>query len=160
MIFVGMQHEYDAGVTKTLDAGSYDTSNTVTLKLPISVPYMQNNDEFIRVDGVIEHEGEHYRLVKQKYANDTLTVICIRDAMRKEMSDAVANYVNSFTDKAPGHSDNAKQVLSFIKDFLPHYTVITSLSAGWESKIQHRSAPTRMIASFEPSVIHPPENLA
>lgn len=160
VIFVGMQHEHDAAVTKTLDAGSYDASNTVTLKLPMSVPYMQDNEEFIRVDGVIEHEGEHYRLVQQRYANDTLTVICIRDAEQKKITDDMANYVNGFTDKAPAHTGNAKQNVTFIKDFLPHYTVVTSLAIGWESNIQHRSVPVNMIASFEPSVIHPPENLA
>jgi len=160
VIFVSLQREHDATVTKILDAGSYDAAQTVTLKLPMSVPYMQDNEDFVRVDGVIEHEGEHYRLVKQKYTKDTLTVICIHDVERKKITNDMANYVKSFTDKAPGHNNSGKQVITFIKDFLPHYIVVTSLSLGWESNVQHQSFPVNMIASFEASVIHPPENLA
>lgn len=160
VIFVAMEHEHDSTVTKKLDVGSYDASEEVTLKLPMSVPYMQDNDDFVRVDGVIEHQGDHYRLVKQKYANDTLTVICIRDAARKKMTEDIANYVNSFADNAPNHSSHAKQTITFIKDFLPQYTVVTSLTLGWEINIQHQGILTNMIASFEPSVIHPPEKLA
>jgi hypothetical protein len=160
VILVGMRHEHDLTVTKTLDTDHYDVSQAVTLKLPMSVPYMQDNDDFVRVDGVIEHEGEHYRLVKQKYANDTLTIICVRDAARKKITEDMANYVSTFTDKIPGHSDNAKQSITFIKDFLPQSTVIASLASGWESTIQHQRFSYNIIDSFEPSVIHPPENRA
>jgi len=160
VILVGMRHEHDLTVTKTLDADHYNVSQAVTLKLPMSVPYMQDNVDFVRVDGVIEHRGEHYRLVKQKYANDTLTIICVRDAARKKITENMANYVNSFTDNVPGHDGNVKQSITFIKDFLPQYTIIASLTLGWESNIQHRSFSSSMIASFEPSVIHPPENRA
>lgn len=160
VIFVGMQYHHDVAVVKELDADHYDASRTVTLKLAVSVPYMTDQEDFERVDGVIEHEGEHYRLVKQKYANDTLTVICIRDTERKKISEDMADYVKSFTDKASGQNNNAKHFISFIKDYLPQYTVVKSLTFGWESKIQYLSFSEILIPSFEPSVIHPPENLA
>jgi len=160
VILIGMQYEHDLTMTKALDINHYEVSQEVTLKLPMSVPYMQNNDDFVRVDGVIEHGGEHYRLVKQKYANDTLTIVCIRDAAQKRIADDMANYVNTFADNVPGHNGNVKQSITFIKDFLPQYTVITSLTLGWESNIPCQRFSSNMIASFEASIIHPPENQA
>jgi len=159
VILVSMQYRHDVAVMKALDADRYDATQTVILKLPISVPYVAGKGNFERMDGVIEHEGEHYRLVKQKYADDTLTMVCIRDTGRKNISEGMADYVKSFTDKAAGHHHSDKPAVSFIKDYLPHYTVVKSLTAGWESPILHRSLDRILIPSFEPSVIHPP-NLA
>ena len=160
IIFVGLQYKHDAAITKKLDTDHYDTSQTVTLKLPMSVPYRVDDENFTRVNGVIEHKGEHYRLIKQKYANDTLTVICIRDAEQKKINEDIADYVKGFTDKTSGHHNNAKQTITFIKDYLPHFLAITSLTCGWESDIQHVTFPEGFVSSFEPSVIHPPENCA
>jgi len=160
IIFVGLQYKHDAAITKKLDANRYDTSQTVTLKLPMSVPYRADDENFTRVNGVIEHKGEHYRLIKQKYTNDTLTVICIRDAEQKKINEDIADYVKGFTDKTSGRHNNTKQTITFIKDYLLHLLTITSLTCGWERDIQHVTFPEAFISSFEPSVIHPPENRA
>lgn len=160
VIFVGLQYKHDAAVIKNIDSEHYDASQTVVLKLPMSVPYQTDDENFTRVDGVIEHKGEHYRLVKQKYAMDTLTVICIRDTERKKIDDEMANYVEGFTDKAPGHNNNAKQSITFIKDYLPHCMTVTSLTVGWETDIQHLTFSKLLVSSFEASVINPPENQA
>jgi len=160
VIFVGLQYKHDAAIIKKLDTDHYDAFQTVTLKLPISVPYRIDDENFTRVNGVIEHNGEHYRLVKQKYANDTLTVICIRDVERKKINEDMADYVKGFTDKASGRHNNVKQTITFIKDFLPHFLAVASATNGWESDIQHITFPEPLVSSFEPSVIHPPENRA
>lgn len=160
IIFVGLQYNHDAAIIRKLNTDHYEAFQTVTLKLPMPVPYRTDDENFTRVDGIIEHKGEHYRLIKQKYAKDTLTVICIHDAERKKINDDMANYVKSFTDKASGHHNNAKQTITFIKDYLPHFLTVISLTSGWESDIQHVTFSKRFISSFESSVIHPPENCA
>jgi len=160
VILLSMQYRHDAAVIKALDADHYEASNAVTLKFPISVPYLSDNNDFERVDGLIVHDGEHYRLVKQKYAKDTLTIVCIRDTERKKINDDMSEYVKSFTDKASGQTNSTKQSIDFIKDYLPQYIAVNSLTFGWESKIQYLSFSNVLISSFEPSVVHPPENLA
>ena len=157
VIFVGLQYKLDAAAIRNLDSEHYDASQTVILKLPMSVPYQTDDENFTRVDGVIEHQGEHFRLVKQKYAKDTLTVICIRDTERKKINEEMANFVKGFTDKAPGNN-HAKQSITFIKDYLQYRFAVISLSCGWESDIQHLTFSKRLVSSFEPSVIQPPEN--
>jgi hypothetical protein len=44
---------------------------TILLKIPVAVPYQIDSEGYERVDGEFEHQGEFYRLVKQKYQNDT-----------------------------------------------------------------------------------------
>jgi len=158
VILTGMQYRHDATMMKALDAGRYDASQVIVLKLPVAIPYTPGREDFERADGVIEHEGEHYRLVKQKYAHDTLTMVCLRDTARKQIDERLTDYVKSFTDKTASHDHTVKPGISFIKDYLPQYTVITSLTGGWERNIQHRSTLSTLISSFERCVIQPPED--
>lgn len=160
VVLLGMQYTQNAAILKVLDADSYDDANTVTLKIPVAIPYMPDNTDFERVDGLFEHQGEHYRLVKQKYAQDTLTIVCIRDTERKKLDQELSNYVRTFSDHTTEHPNNARHTLSFIKDYLPQYTVIKSLSWGWEKAVVYPDFSRNLTPSFESSIIHPPERLA
>jgi len=157
-VFLGMQYTQDVAILKILDADTYDTANTVTLKIPISIPYAPDND-FQRIDGLFEHGGEHYRLVKQKYEQDTLVVVCIRDTERKKIDQELSDYVKTFSDKATDHPGNVKKIPAFIKDYLPQYTVVRPLSSGWEKDVIHHDLSRNLISTFECSLIHPPERL-
>lgn len=118
-VFIGMQYQLDLAAIEKLDANHYDVSQSVMIKLPISVPYMSDSEDFERVDGIIEHQGEHYRLVKQRYAKDTLTIVCIRDTERKKINDDISDYVKGFTDKeANQHNNNNKKKRQFHKGLL------------------------------------------
>jgi hypothetical protein len=156
-IFLGMQYRNDNAMRKILDANKYDESQTVTLKIPISIPYMTDNLTFERVDGKFEHQGEHYRLVTQKYAKDTLTVVCVRDIENKKISQALSNYVKTFSDKASDQNQNSKITFNFIKDYLPQVFSLKSISPGWEVDVIAYGFYTNLIPSFEASVVHPPE---
>ncbi len=135
-VFLGMQYTQDVAILKVLDTDSYDAANTVAFKIPISIPYVSDND-FQRIDGLFEHGGEHYRLVKQKYEKDTLVVVCILDTERKKIDQELSNYVKTFTDKGADHPNNGKKIPAFIKDYLPQYTVVRPLSSGWEKDVIH-----------------------
>jgi hypothetical protein len=142
-VFMGLRYKNTLDVAIQLDADDYDESEVIVIKVPLSVPYMENTD-FERVSGEIEHKGEFYNLVKQKLSNDTLFVVCVKNQQRKHIEKALEDYVKTFTDKAsePGHQ--AKLVPSFIKDFLPTEILIESSIAGWSTSIsfgQIDSAP-------------------
>ncbi len=64
-------------------------------------------------------KGEFYRLVKQKYQNDTLFMVCIKDHASKRIEQAVTDYVKTFTDKPIDTKHSGKVNTNFIKDFLP-----------------------------------------
>jgi len=144
-------------MTKVLDADRYDESKAVTLKIPVSIPYMTDQIDFKRVDGNIEHQGEVYRLVKQKYSHDTLTVVCVRDTEGKRLNKALNTYVKTFADKSGDRNSNAKNTIDFIKDYLTQPFSIHSASTGWAIDVAYHSFDPFLIQSFSSSVTHPPE---
>jgi len=155
-IFMGMQYKNTVAMTERLDADQYDESQTMTIEIPVTAPYMPDDVDFKRVDGVFEYKGEFFRLVKQKYAKETLTVVVIKDTENKRISDAMSDYVMSFTDSGDDQ-DSAKITFSFIKDYIPQTFAIIQSSLGWQIDVANAISPSSLIPTFTVSVIHPPE---
>lgn len=156
-VFLGLQYQNDLAMSKALDADNYDQSETITLKVPVSMPYMPDQSDFSRVDGQFEHNGELYRMVKQRYAKDTLTVVCVRDTEHKNIDRDLADYVKTFTDKATDTKPGSKLTINFIKDYLPIYFKIKSSTEGWALPLRHNSNYRNLIPTFSASIVHPPE---
>lgn len=159
LILVGLQYKHTATIRRALDDGAYNPAAGITFRLPIALPYANNQSEFDRVDGVFEFKGEHYRLVKQKYANDTLTIVCIFDNERKQIDQQFTSYVTSFANHGSDDA-NAKKTINLIKDYLhlPIYD-IGSLCFGWQKELTFDHCfHNNVLVSFARSVIQPPEN--
>lgn len=156
-VFLGLHFKNDLAMSKALDGELYDLSTAITLNVAVSIPYMQDQSDFERVNGKFEHNGDLYRLVKQKYARDTLTVVCVKDREHKKIEGALTDYVKTFSDKATDASSAAKTTVSFIKDYLPISFEINSATEGWALRVQHRAHPQILIPTFSASIIHPPE---
>lgn len=110
----------------------------------MALPYHIDSEEYERVDGEIEHNGEFYQLVKQKLEKDTLYIVCIKDHDSKRIKQALTDYVKTFTDKPVNTKHNGKIFTGFIKDFLPSSIEITPASSGWNYSV----ATTRFCDSF------------
>lgn len=133
-LFVGLRYKTAMDLVQRLDNHDYQEAETVTLKVPLTVPYHLDS-EYERVDGEIEHNGEFYRLVKQKLEKDTLYIVCIKDQDTKRIKQALADYVKTFTDKPVDAKHAGKFLTSFIKDFLPTSIEITPATAGWNYSV-------------------------
>lgn len=158
-VFIGMEYTHDVRMTEMLDAGDYGNSEEVTIKLPISVPYMPDNADFVRVDGKFQHGGEVYRMVKQKYERDTLTVICVKDNEGKKIQNALTSYLKTFTEKPADHPSSAKLIGSFSKDFIHTSVVLTTSSLGWQNELILNDSPAELTDTFVFSIIQPPERI-
>jgi hypothetical protein len=130
-VFVGIKYSNTQALLQKFDDDTFSDLNPVTIKVAISVPY-QANTTFERVDGEVEYRGEFYRLVKQRYANDTLFIVCVKDTHSKNIKQALSDYVKTFTD-TPAQSSQSKTIPGFIKDYLITETQIGQVSAGWSS---------------------------
>ena len=130
-LFMGLQYKSGLDMAKRLDHQQYSEEETVTLKVPLALPYHVDSENFERVDGEIEHGGEFYRLVKQKLEKDTLYIVCIKDQNSQLIKQALTDYVKTFTDKPVDGKQNSKFAVGFIKDFLPTSIEITPCSHGW-----------------------------
>ena len=137
-----------------LDKQEYLEEETVTLQVPMALPYHIDTDVYDRVDGEIEYKGEFYRLVKQKLEKDTLYIVCIKDHDSKRIKQALTDYVKTFTDKPVDAKQSGKFFIGFIKDFLPSSIEITPASSGWNYSVAKTSScdsfSSRSIAVFSP----------
>lgn len=138
-LLIGLSFKVKHDISKRLDNDQYQAEETITLKVPLSIPYYSGSGEYERVEGEIQHDGEFYRLVKQKMEHDTLYIICIRDHKSKHIKQALADYVKTFTDK-PVKSKGKGQV-SFIKDYLPALFSISDGTHGWNRALSWCSEP-------------------
>lgn len=156
-VFLGLKYKNDKDMIQMLDAENYSDSETVTIKIPISIPYAADSKSFERVDGKFEHNGEFYRLVKQKLSQDTLYVVCVKDHENKVIDEAMTSFVKTFTDKPADNHSNSKILISFIKDYMPQTFALLQESNGWERDVAKESSYVVFKSAFYPSIIHPPE---
>jgi hypothetical protein len=159
MVLVGLQYRNDVAMIKALDTDSYDEGQEVTIRIPVAIPYMNDGFEFERVNGKFQHNGETYRMVKQKYAQDTLIVVCVKDTENQRINNALTDYVKSFTDKAGDHQQQSslKITLSYSKDYIQHRLAIRSTTTGWVADVVQQSPANDLIPTYSPSIILPPE---
>ena len=133
-VFVGLQVKTTQQMRQDFDDENY-LHQEITLKVPLTVPYSTDSREFRRVDGEFEHQGEVYRLVKQRLQSDTLYIVCVKDNTSKRINQALADYVKTFTDKPVSSKGNSKSVQNLIKDYISHSISIEKQESGWEKSI-------------------------
>jgi hypothetical protein len=154
-LFIGLQYKNSLQITQRLDANDYRHEETITLKVPLTIPYF-GDKEYERVDGEIEHKGEFYRLVKQKFEQDTLYIVCIKDARSKQINKALGNYVKTFTDQSSDRSDT-KTVPHFIKDYITTSFNLGSSSTGWSLPVLHHMDERTIVNPYFLIISPPPE---
>ncbi|MEQ8686861.1 MAG: hypothetical protein RIF36_14415 [Imperialibacter sp.] len=117
-VFMGLKYNLEQQVVSDLDSDNFNEDQLVEFKVAVSLAYMPDQARYERVDGLIEVEGKYYRLVKQKYAGDTLYIVCLPDYNQQKLHEAIEDYVSTFT--APDAS-TTKQVdlsKSLSKDYM------------------------------------------
>jgi hypothetical protein len=156
-IFIGLQWQNGRALNERLDSDDYEEFETVTYKIPFILPYGTDSRGFERVEGSFQYNGETYRLVKQKFYRDTLYIVVIKDEKSQRISEALSDYVKTFTDK-PAHAEGAIKIsFDFAKDYLSTVVAISAASAGWEIGIHSCHSTSHFTSSFLASIIHPPE---
>lgn len=154
-VFLGLKYHNNLSVNERLDNEKYLESQTVTIRIPLSLPYSPNT-EYQRVTGELEAKGEIYHLVKQKYENDTLYFVCYKDVKSKHLQQALVDYVMGFTDHSadPGA---VKTVPAFLKDYIPAELKIASSSSGWDHTINFSEAKSSLTSVAHTILSPPPE---
>lgn len=130
-VFVGLQFKNKRDMQARFDNEDYAPSQEVTIKVPLTVPYATDSREYTRVDGEFEHQGETYRMVKQKFQRDTLYIVCFKDDASHDIKQALADYVKTFTDKPASEKSNSKTSQNLIKDYIVSSTILQTMCDGW-----------------------------
>jgi hypothetical protein len=134
-VFWGIIRNADQLLTQRLDEGLYSSEEIIELKIPVTLPYPIQEQDFKRVNGKFEHKGEFYKLVKHKLANDTVYIVCIRDHQQKRIVKTMTDYVK-LANELPSSSKNTTNFVGkFLKDYESGISIEIAHQSGWMMKI-------------------------
>lgn len=156
-VFLTAWFQNNQTMISQFDADAYNADDVKMLKIPITIPYPIQDNGFERVDGVFEHNGEFYRLIKQRFYQDTLHVICIKDVQRKNIHQALTDYVKTFTDQPASSKSGAKIKIDFIKVYLAPRHSSAHVTAGWTYTLSFSETSTALQPVFLSIPSPPPE---
>jgi hypothetical protein len=156
-VFVGLRLSNQLSLQQQFDSENYQNQE-VTIKVPIAIPYAVDSRTYERVDGEFEHEGQVYRLVKQKLQSDTLYIVCVKDNRAQKINQVLADYVKSYTDKPFSAKQSAKAISFFSKDFLSTTTCVESIALGWKTASSYSVVNSDLYQfNFNQHIVQPPE---
>lgn len=89
------------------------------MEIPLSAPYMSNQDDFQPTNTRFEKDGKYFRAIKQRYQNDTLQIVYVPDTARKVLESTVKSWISSLTeDELPQDQNGKSQLKLFVKDYI------------------------------------------
>lgn len=155
VLLVGLEYNTRKDLVRRFDRGTYNRDEVVTLKIPLSMPYGITESGYERVDGEFEYQGEYYRLIKQRFSNDTLFVICLKDMESTQINQQLTDYVKTFTDQKSDSKHTGKISINISKDFLPPGFAISRVCDGWRYNVSGE-IPEDLYYSITASILSPP----
>jgi hypothetical protein len=108
------------------------------LEIPLSAPYMINQDEFQPTNTRFEKDGKYFRAIKQRYQNDTLQLVYVADTAREVLDNTVKKWISSLTEDEIPQDQNGKSIAkTFIKDYIQPevYSLEKPVALAIEDKI-------------------------
>ncbi len=87
-VFNYAQQQSDQTFIVNLDNDNYNEADLLTIKVPISLPYQNDRQNFERVDGEINFKGKIYKYVKRKIEAGQLVLLCLPDQNKMRIQSA------------------------------------------------------------------------
>lgn len=160
-VLLGLQFRFASEANKQLDQDVYSSSEATTFKIPMVLPYSVDDQDFHRVSGEFENQGEVYRLVKQKLSKDTLYIVCVKDTKSKKINQALADYVKTFTDRPfNAKQHGAKLTYSVIKDYLNTGISIEKGTYGWKECLSFNEFAVHYFSCYSSKIKYPPKSFS
>lgn len=153
-VYLGLRVSAKQEMRARLDAEAYSDEETLTVKLPFTLPYQNDWDSFKRIDGDFEKDGSFYSLVKHKIERDTLVIVYIRDHQETSLFETFSRFVEATTD-TPMSKKAGKLIEHFTKDYLATVSILEKSSAGWLVENHYTTIYPALFESV-PTVKSPP----
>jgi len=155
LLFMESQN-YDKAVQK-ISGNENEISGNLLLKIPLASRFNEDDREYRKAQGEVVVEGELYHFVKQKLYQDTLYIICLRDAKTSEVREALSDLSKTMADQNHKSGNTQKSVdVSFAKFYTLTATVKEPIETGWSRLLQHVPVTNLYHFSALASIFHPP----
>ena len=110
------------------DKQDYNDTDLITIKVPLSLPYMASQQNFERIDGEITVDGKILKYVKRKMTDEYLILLCLpnHNKMRLESAkDDFFKYANGLVQNNQSKKSNNTKSDVF-KNVLSEYCLNSS----------------------------------
>ncbi|WP_420385260.1 hypothetical protein [Roseivirga sp.] len=119
-------------------AETLDHSNIELIKVPITVPYMPDDKEFKVVNTSYEKDGRFYRVLEQRYRNDTLEMKVVADSYKISLETVIKDWVATMGNDLQSGTMGKLQVKVFSKEFnISKIVIERSASFGLLDEFTH-----------------------
>lgn len=89
------------------------------MEIPLSAPYMADQEDFQLTNTRFEKNGKYYRAIKQRYQSDTLQIVYVPDTARQTLESTVMKWVSALAEREfPGDTQSPNSLKIFVKDYL------------------------------------------
>lgn len=123
ILFNYEQQQSDVRLEASIDKQDYNDADLVTIKVPLSLPYVNNQQNFERVDGEITVNGKILKYVKRKIADGNLILLCLPNDNKMRIESAKEEYFKYANDLVQNNhskkSNNTKSGVS--KNLMTEY---------------------------------------
>jgi hypothetical protein len=121
-VFFYAQKQSDKRLEASLDKEQYNESELVTITVPLSLPYQNDQDDFERVDGEITLNGKIHKYVKRKISEGNLVLLCLPDHNKMRLKKEKEDFFKDSNDLAQNHhSKKQENSKSSVKNILGEY---------------------------------------
>ncbi|MBS1573669.1 MAG: hypothetical protein JST09_00080 [Bacteroidetes bacterium] len=113
-----------------IDAGNYDESQLVEVKIPLNLPYYTDWGEYQTYYGEAQFNGENFQYVKRKVVGDTLYLLCIPHVEKNNLQMAKTDYfksVNNIQHDGPQKGGQPAAVKLMLSEFLQNENISLGL---------------------------------
>jgi len=125
VLFNYEQQQSDIRLEASLDKQDYNDADLVTIKVPLSLPYLNNQQNFERVNGEITVNGKILKYVKRKISDGNLVLLCLPDQNKMQIESAKDEFFKYANDLVQHNqskkSGNTKS--GIFKNLLSEYNV-------------------------------------
>lgn len=155
-ILVALKHKNARNLMAQFDAGRYNPEEAEVMKIPFKTMSSQSSEEYERVDGDFERDGEVYRLIKQRLYRDTFHIVYMKDKTGTIINKVINDYVKTFGD-TPDDDDNTFLLPVFLKEYFVRSIEVQSVTLGWQQSLQVKNHSSFYINDYWVSITHPPQ---
>lgn len=133
LFYLAIQNQIKSNWEEKIWDGKIELSQTETLKIPLSLPYMANQEEFQTTNISMEMEGQFIRVIKQRYQNDSLEVVYLPDMEKEHFHSQVNDWVKDLT--SPSDSSDPYQQQLFQKFYPKNFIQNPSLNIDFSANL-------------------------
>ncbi|MES1214652.1 MAG: hypothetical protein ABUT20_03965 [Bacteroidota bacterium] len=117
-----MEQKATVRLEQKLDAGKYDESQLVEVKIPLHLPYYNDQSKYETFYGEAELNGQTYQYVKRKITSDTLYLLCIAHTEKNNIQTAKSDFfksVNNLQHDGQQKGNQPSSIKLMLSEFLP-----------------------------------------